>query len=254
MVREAGALARTLMAQPLEIQSKGPLGPVTNVDYAVDALLAEKLLGARPEYGWLSEETPDELERRANKARVFVVDPVDGTAAMIARVPQWAVSVGIVENGRAVAGAVYNPMTDEFFLGAVDEGATLNRRPMRASLREKLEDARMIGQKIRFSDSTWPAPWPKMEIIERQSIAYRLALVASGQGDATVLFGFKNEWDIAAGAALVEAAGGRVSDPWGEVLSFNQAIPRAPGVVAAGADLHALLIERTKALPDPRKN
>lgn len=252
-MREAGALARALSALPMDIQSKGPLGPVTNVDHAVDTLLAEKLLGARPDYGWLSEETPDELQRRERKARVFVIDPVDGTAAMIARVPQWSVSVGIVEGGRALAGAVYNPMTDEFFLGAIGEGATLNRRPMRASVREKLEGARMIGQKNRFADNKWPAPWPKMDIIERQSIAYRLALVASGQGDATVLFGYKNEWDIAAGAALVEAAGGRVSDPWGEPLAFNQAVPRAPGVVAAGADLHALLIERTKAFPDPRK-
>ncbi|MBY0565321.1 MAG: hypothetical protein K2P58_14215 [Hyphomonadaceae bacterium] len=254
VVREAGALARALSALPLEIQSKGPLGPVTNVDHAVDALLAEKLLAARPDYGWLSEETPDEFARRETKSRVFVIDPIDGTAAMIAKIPQWVVSVGIVENGRAFAGAVYNPMTDEFFLGAAGEGATLNRRPMRASTRANLEGARMIGLKSRFADGKWPTPWPKLEIIERQSIAYRLALVAGGFGDATVLFGFKNEWDIAAGAALVEAAGGRVSDPWGEPLAFNQAVPRAPGVVAAGADVHALLIERTKVLPDPRKS
>jgi myo-inositol-1(or 4)-monophosphatase len=251
--REAGALARELTRKPLEIQSKGPLGPVTNVDFAVDALLAERLLGARPKYGWLSEETPDDLERRTGKPRTFMLDPIDGTAAMIGKVPQWTISIGLVEGGRAVAGAIYNPMTDEMFAGAPGVAATLNGRPMRASLRDTLEGARMVGQKSRFTDARWKTPWPRMQIEQRQSIAYRLATVAAGQADATVLFGFKNEWDIAAGAAIVEAAGGRVSDLWGEPLQFNQPIPRAPGVTASGAPLHALLIERTRALPDPRE-
>jgi myo-inositol-1(or 4)-monophosphatase len=250
--REAGALARDLNSKSLEIHSKGPLGPVTNVDYAVDALLADRLLSARPDYGWLSEETPDDLERRIGKSRTFMLDPIDGTAAMIAKVPQWTISIGVVEEGRAVAGVVYNPLTDELFLGAPGASATLNGRVMRASLRDKLEGAHMVAQKDRFSDRRWKTPWPRMEIEQRQSIAYRLALVASGRADATVLFGFKNEWDIAAGAALVEAAGGRVSDLWGEPLRFNQAVPRAPGVAASGAPLHALLIERTRAVPDPR--
>jgi myo-inositol-1(or 4)-monophosphatase len=181
-----------------------------------------------------------------------MLDPIDGTAAMIGKIPQWTISIGVVEEGRAVAGVVYNPMTDELFLGAPGASATLNGRVMRASLRDMLEGARMVAQKSRFTDRRWKTPWPRMEIEQRQSIAYRLALVASGRADATVLFGFKNEWDIAAGAALVEAAGGRVSDLWGQPLRFNQPVPRAPGVAASGAPLHPLLIERTRAVPDPR--
>lgn len=251
--REAGALARDLLAKPLEVHSKGPLGPVTNIDFAVDALLAERLLSARPGYGWLSEETPDDLERRIGKARTFMLDPIDGTQALVENVPQWTISIGIVEHGRAFAGVVYNPMTDELFLGAPGIGASLNGKPMQATTRYNITNARMLGYRERFADRRWPAPWPKMEIVQRHSIAYRMASVAAGYGDATILFGFKNEWDIAAGAALVEAAGGAVSDPWGEPLAFNQPTPRAPGVVASGAALHALLIERTRILPDPRK-
>lgn len=251
--REAGALARQLLARPLEIQSKGEAGPVTNVDFAVNDLLTEKLRNARPDYGWLSEETPDDHRQRIGKKRVFMLDPIDGTAAMIAKAPQWTISIGISDNDHAYAGVVYNPSTDEIFLGAPGARATLNGRPMRASERDKLEGARMIGQKNRFSDRRWGSPWPKMDIIERQSIAYRMSLVAAGQGDATVLFGFKNEWDIAAGAALIEAAGGRVSDLWGAPIMLNQPDPRAPGVAAAGAALHPLLVERTKDFPDPRK-
>jgi len=250
--REAGALARALLAKPLEIQSKGEAGPVTNIDLAVDAMLQEKLQTARPDYGWLSEESPDIPADRVHKARTFFVDPIDGTAALIAKVPQWTISIGISEGDRAYAGAVYNPSLDEMFLGASGAGATFNRRPMRTSSRDKLEGARMLGQRSRFADRRWERPWPKLDVVERQSIAYRLALVAAGQCDATILFGWKHDWDIAAGAAIVEAAGGIVSDPWGEPLQLNQSIPRAPGVVAAGAALHPLLIERTNVLSDPR--
>jgi myo-inositol-1(or 4)-monophosphatase len=251
--REAGALARELASKKLEVHSKGALGPVTNVDYAVDALLEEKLLSARPDYGWLSEETPDDLKRRIGKPRTFMVDPIDGTAALVGKSPQWTISIGLIEGERAFAGAIYNPMTDEMFLGADGVDATLNGRRARASLRDTLDGARIIGQASRFAAKKWPTPWPQLEIIERQSIAYRMALVAAGMGDAALLFGFKHEWDIAAGTAIVEAAGGRVTDLWGEPLVFNRYDPRAPGVAASGAALHALIIERTKAFPDPRE-
>jgi myo-inositol-1(or 4)-monophosphatase len=250
--RDAGELTRALLTKPLDIQSKGAAGPVTNIDFAVDAFLAERLRGARPDYGWLSEETPDDPAARVDKARAFSIDPIDGTGAMIQGSPQFTISLGVVENGRAFAGAIYNPMTDELFLGAPGVGATMNGGAIRASTRSALAGARMIGVKNRFADKRWAVPWPKMEIEQKQSIAYRMALVASGLGDATILFGFKHEWDIAAGAAIVEAAGGRVSDPWGGELQFNQPDPRAPGVVAAGPNLHALLIERLASLPDPR--
>lgn len=251
--REAGALARNLLAKPLQIESKGAAGPVTNVDFAVDALLAAKLRSARPDYGWLSEESEDIPDERIGKTRVFMLDPIDGTSAMIERVPQFTICIGIVENQRALAGAVYNPMTDEMFLGAIGNGATLNGKPMRASTRTVLEGASMISQKRLISSRKWPLAWPDMHIEQPQSIAYRLALTACGRADAALILGAKHEWDIAAGAALVEAAGGRVSDPWGEPLRFNQREPRGPGAIASGAALHPLLIERTHHIADPRK-
>jgi myo-inositol-1(or 4)-monophosphatase len=250
--REAGELARGLSAKKLEIHSKGEAGPVTNVDFAVDELLEAKLRTARPDYGWLSEEKPDDPAQRVGKARTFMLDPIDGTAALIGKAPQWTICIGLIEGERALAGAIYNPMTDEMFVGAVGHGATLNGKPVRASSANKLEGARMIAQKSRFAEKKWPTPWPKMDIIERQSIAYRMALVGAGLGDAALLFGFKHDWDIAAGAAIIEAAGGVVTDLWGEPLRFNQTPPRTPGAAVAGAALHPLLIERTKVYPDPR--
>jgi myo-inositol-1(or 4)-monophosphatase len=251
--REAGQLARELLRKPLDVKSKGEAGPVTNVDLAVNDLLAERLRRARPDYGWLSEETPDDHAQRLGKTRVFMLDPIDGTAAMVARIPQWTISIGITHDDEAFAGVVYNPMTDEMYTGAAGAGMRLNSRPVIASTRAVLEGARMIGEAKRYAPAKWPKPWPSMDIASRQSIAYRLALVAAGQADATILFGFKNEWDIAAGMALIEAAGGRYSDLWGARVSLNQPDPRAAGGVAAGANLHALIVERTQILPDPRK-
>ena len=251
--REAGALVRDLLRKPLDIQSKGDAGPVTNIDLAVNDLLTERLRSARPDYGWLSEETPDDPAQRMSKNRVFMLDPIDGTAAMIAKLPQFTISIGVVEDGRAAAGAVFNPMTDELFLGAPGAGATLNGAPVKASIRSALEGACFIGEGRRYADKRWPTPWPQMEYYTRQSIAYRLALVGAGMADATILFGPKNDWDVAAGAAIVEAAGGRITDPWGDSLTLNQAEPYAPGAVAAGAALHPLIIERTAFFKDPRK-
>ncbi|MBS0386694.1 MAG: 3'(2'),5'-bisphosphate nucleotidase CysQ [Proteobacteria bacterium] len=250
--REAGALVRDLLTKPLDIRSKGEAGPVTNVDLAVEALLAERLRAARPDYGWLSEETPDDADARLNAERVFMLDPIDGTAAMIKRKPQYTICIGVADGAEAVAGAVYNPATDEMFLGAAGVGATMNGRAMQVSERNMLEGARMVGSSTRFTDWRWPKPWPTMEIERRESIAYRMAAVAAGQADATILFNWKHYWDIAAGAAIVAAAGGVVTDTWGAPLAFNLREPRAPGVVASGASLHALLIERTSHFPDPR--
>ena len=251
--REAGALARDLLTKPLDIRNKGEAGPVTNVDLAIEALLSEKLRAARPDYGWLSEETPDDPDTRLKAKRVFMLDPIDGTAAMIKRKPQYTISIGITEGANAIAGAIYNPSTDELFLGAPGQGATINGKAMHVSTRTELEGARMVGSKMRFTDWRWPKPWPPLQIEQRESIAYRMAAVASGIADATILFSWKHYWDIAAGAAIIAAARGVVTDTWGAPLQFDLREPRAPGVVASGAGLHALLIERTSHFPDPRK-
>ncbi|MBI3437694.1 MAG: 3'(2'),5'-bisphosphate nucleotidase CysQ [Proteobacteria bacterium] len=250
--REAGALARDLLTKPLDIRNKGEAGPVTNVDLAIEALLTEKLRAARPDYGWLSEETPDDPEARVRASRVFMLDPIDGTAAMIKRKPQYTICIGVADGANAVAGAIYNPATDEMFLGAIGAGATMNGRAMRVTARDALEGAHIVGSKAQLTDGRWRKPWPPLEIERRESIAYRMAAVAAGQADATMLFGWKHYWDIAAGAAIIAAAGGVITDTWGAPLQFDLREPRAPGVVASGAELHPLLIERTSHFPDPR--
>lgn len=233
------------------MRSKGAAGPVTNIDLAVDALLTERLRGARPDYGWLSEEAPDDPEARMGKARVFMLDPIDGTQALVEGTPYFTISIGIVDADRAFAGVIYNPTKDEMFSGARGQGAWLNGAPIEASSRSSLSGARAVGKRGYYERGhKWPAPWPPMEFTAFPSIAYRLAKVASGAYDFTILSGPKHEWDIAAGAAILEAAGGCFTDGWGEPFRLNQLAPRTPsGAVASGAALHPLLIERTSFLP-----
>ena len=209
--REAGAMALSLKAGGLTTTFKPGNSPVTNADLAVDAFLKERLIAARPDYGWLSEETADDPRRLACR-RLFVVDPIDGTRAYINDRPWWVVSIAVVDQGQAVAGAVFAPVLDETYAAAAGKGATLNGEPIRASETERLKDCGMVGDKAMFVHPAWRTPWPAMRVESRNATAYRLCLVASGAFDATVTLAPKADWDVAAGDLIAREAGARAVD------------------------------------------
>lgn len=248
--RAAGALLKRHFGTSVRTWSKGAQGPVTEVDLAADALLKSMLRDARPEYGWLSEETADTPER-LDSERCFVIDPLDGTVAFIKGKPDFCVSAAVVANGAPVAGVVFNPMRDELYAARAGAGAHLNDAAIQASAQAAVSGARLIGSASFYADPRWPAPWPELTATSVPALAYRLALVAAGSHDGVVSLGFKHEWDLAAGAVLVGEAGGIVTDPFGQPFRFNQPVPRLPGAVAAGPALHPLLIERVRGTPHP---
>jgi myo-inositol-1(or 4)-monophosphatase len=249
-VREAGAIARDGFAQISKSWEKSKGNPVTETDLAVDRFLNERLLAARPDYGWLSEESVDTGERLA-KRRVFIVDPIDGTLAFIRRKPEFVVCASVAEDGAPTAAALFNPMTEEMFEAVRGGGARLNGKPIRVSAARALEGCRMLVARNVIEHPAWPTPWPKMEIGQRASIAYRLALVAKGEYDAMVALSSKHEWDTAAGALVVEEAGGIVSAHDGLPLRYNQATPHHRSIVCAGPALHAAILERTRSIRLP---
>lgn len=255
--REGGALARDAFGRDHDVVWKPSTdtaeeSPVTAVDLAVDALLKERLRSARPAYGWLSEETADNAER-LTRQRVFIVDPIDGTRAFIAKQAEFCVSIAVVEGSHTVLGCVYNPITEEMFVGGDGVPATLNGKPIAPTQRAALAHARLVGRRRFYEDARWPTPWPQLDLSWRNSIAYRLALVACGEFDAAIMLGFKNEWDTAGGAAILTAAGGCVTDMFGAPLRFNQPEPQAPGCIASGGQLHPELQRRIAHLPHPRE-
>ena len=208
----------------------GGRGPVTEADRAVDEVLARVL--PREGEGWLSEESGDDPSR-LSRHRVWAVDPLDGTREFVEGVPEWCVSVGLVEGGRAVAGGIANPATGELVLGALGHGVTYNGRSARVSGRRDVLGAVVLASRSEVSRGDWDrykgAPFTVKPV---GSIAYRMALVAAGLADATWTLAPKHEWDVAAGVALVLAAGGHVRTLDGSPLVFNQPRPWLSGLAA----------------------
>lgn len=240
----AGKLAYSYFRKDLAVQLKLDGTEVSEADLAVDTLLKSMLLGGRPNYGWLSEETEDDPNRLEQRS-VWMVDPIDGTNAFVRHIPEWTISAALVQEGKPVLSAVFNPATNEFFHAIRGGGAFLNDAPIKVSRRDMLEGALFIASGGLFKKRIWKEPWPGVESQWVNSVAYRLSLVAAGRADATVSLSAKCEWDLAAGVLLIEEAGGLVTDHHGHAFRFNLPIPRFPSLVAAPPELHAELIKRT---------
>lgn len=244
---EAGRLAVERRRKGLRVRSKPGGSPVTNADEAVDRFLTERLRTARPDYGWLSEETVDDPER-LSRQRLFVVDPIDGTVAFMKGKPWWTVALAVVEDGAPIAAVVHAPVLGETYAAVRGEGVRLNGEAVTVGEAEALEDMAILADPRLFDAAKWDEPWPELKVERRNSIALRMALVAAGGFDAAVAPSPKWDWDVAAGALLVAEAGGLVTDHLGTPFRFNQADPRQPGLVCAAPTLHALIIGRCSGL------
>jgi myo-inositol-1(or 4)-monophosphatase len=241
----AGRLAQALRDEGLSVDLKDGASPVTNADLAADALLKAELRGARPDYGWLSEETADDPARLA-AGRVFVVDPIDGTRAFVAGEPWWTVCVAVVEAGQAVAGVVFAPELEETYAAAAGAGATLNGASIRVSDAREIAGCEMLAHPRMFKHPDWPEPWPAMRVARRNSTAYRLCLVASGAADATLTLAAKHDWDLAAADLIAREAGAFVGDHAGRPFTYNQPVPVQPSLVCASPALAPLILERLR--------
>ncbi len=212
---------------PVNYSSSGE--PVTALDRSINSLLLASLPGENE--GWLSEESRDNPDR-LRASRVWIVDPIDGTREFIQGIPQWCVSVGLVEGQEVVAGGVLNPSTGEMFLGSRETGLEIIR-PLGVAYRTG--GACLLVSRREHQQGKWTEfESPQMAVLPIGSIAYRLAHVAAGYADATCTFEPRSEWDVAGGVALVQAAGGKVQMLDGTPVRFNQAVPRLSSFFAFG--------------------
>ncbi len=219
---------------PGAIETEYKIGhdPVTEADRALDAVLRKELL--RDGEGWLSEESVDD-PIRLQRSRVWVVDPLDGTREFVMGLPEFCVSIGFVENGRPVAGGIYNPATDETFLGSIDSGVTYNGKPAQPSQRTTLDGALVLASRSEVKRGEWkPFENAAFKIRPMGSVAYKLALVSAGLADVTFTLTPKNEWDVVAGASLVQSAGAFVSTLDKAALTANHRDPLLSGLLASG--------------------
>jgi myo-inositol-1(or 4)-monophosphatase len=225
----------------IEAQYKVGTDPVTEADRAVDEVLKKNLL--RDGEGWLSEETVDDFSR-LDKQRVWVVDPLDGTREFVQGIPEFCVSIAMVEHGIPVAGGICNPATNELILGSREAGVNYNGKPARPSQRKDLHGALVLASRSEVKRGEWKQfETAEFNIRPMGSVAYKLGLVAAGLADLTFTLVPKNEWDVAAGAALVEAAGGFILTLDHTPLRCNQKNPLLSGLLGGGPYLRAPLLE-----------
>ena len=239
--RIAEALERAKAAlrrfTPGEVASRFKQGddPVTEADTVIDALLRQFL--PQEGDGWLSEETEDDLSRLGRR-RVWVVDPLDGTREFVTGIPEWCVSVGLVVDGEPVAGGLLNPSTGETILGARGLGVTLNGKPARVSGRPSLAGSTVLASRSEVKRGEWNGYREDLLTIRPTgSVAYKLGLVATGLAEATWTLTPKHEWDVAAGVALVLAAGGAIVTGSPAETRFNRETPLLSRLIAAPPQL-----------------
>jgi myo-inositol-1(or 4)-monophosphatase len=232
-IRKAGARAGELVRNGFEVQTKPDRSPVTTVDLEVNRMLYEMQRREFPLDGWLSEESPDD-PIRLTRPRVWIVDPIDGTKALVNRMPEFCISAALVERGVPVVAAILNPSTDELFTAVRGGGLFLNGARLTSSPAHKIDPVIMVNAWELRSDR-WSMLAETAQCRPIYSIANALALVAAGRIQATLTNEPENEWDLAAGVLLIEESGGTVCDMDGKPFVFNQPTPRFLGVIAVAA-------------------
>ena len=229
----------------IEATMKQDDDPVTAADLAVNDVLLDLL--PQPGEGWLFEETADGTYR-LGRDRVWIVDPIDATREFIQGIPEWSISIGLIEHGRPVAGGVCNPATRERIIGSIETGVQYTGHRS-ATAATSLDDAVVLASRSEIGRGEWERFTDEaFTIVPMGSVAYKLALVAAGRADATWTLTPKHEWDVAAGAALVRASDGWIALPDGAPPTWNNPDPLFPGLVAT---THALAGDTARLLDIP---
>ena len=241
MIQAARRAARRLVrdfneVENLQVSVKGAGDFVSNADRKAEETIREMLTEARPNYGWLGEES--EPVEGKDPTRRWIVDPLDGTTNFLHGIPHWAISIALEHKGEIIAGVVYDPAKDEMYTAEKGEGAWLNDRRLRVSARRDMSEmlfatglpfAGRKGLTEALKDLAHVLPMTA-GVRREGAAALDLAYVAAGRYD-----GFWERslqpWDIAAGILLVREAGGMVGS-LGEAQEFTDPLPTGDVMVA----------------------
>ena len=233
--RKGGEIAMSYFQKNPETWMKAGESPVSAADIAVDTYLRETLGGARPDYGWLSEETLDNPARLTSR-RTFVVDPIDGTRAFIAGKATWCISIAVVEDGRSLVGVLDCPALGELYEAMLMGPALCNGAPIHVSVGVGAGGMVIGGPKPMLDQL--PAHMrggPTVSYVP--SLAYRIAMVAKGDMDATFVKPNSHDWDLAAADLILRRAGGELLDENGAAPFYADANPRHGALVAGSGAL-----------------
>ena len=241
--RDAGKIALGYWRNEMQSWDKADdAGPVSEADLAVNDMLRDRLTAARPDYGWLSEESeadPSRLDAR----HCFIIDPIDGTRAFIAGQEGFSHSLAVTDGDRIIAAVVHLPARDIIYSAHVNGPALRNGQPIAPS------DTGIDGATVlTYRAASDPGHWrddqvPPFRREFRPSLAWRLCLAAEGRFDAAMSLRLAWEWDIAAGSLIAERAGAAVTDRYGDRMRFNGPRAMVDGLIVAGPRLHGQILK-----------
>lgn len=239
--------------------------PVTDADIRSNEIIREKILSAFPEDGWFSEEISKSI---LDKKRIWIVDPLDGTRNFIKGIPEFAISVALIEDGTPIVGVVYNPYTGELYFADRGEGAylikaneegvvvdltNLNACVVSKSVSKSLiEEAIVIVSRGEMEKDKFLAKVVEKfrDLKFRRIVSHRIISVVNGWADALVSFSGKNEWDIAGAHIIAEEVGLKVTDSLGEKIFYTGTGVKKKGIIVANELLHAKILKAIRELTE----
>lgn len=234
--------------QDFLVEYKDQNQPVTQADFRANRVIFETIQKNFPKDGWLSEESKDSTTRLSQE-RVWIVDPLDGTKEFIHQIPEFAVSIALIEKGQPVVGVILNPITSECFWAVKNEGAFLNEDPIKTSKEKELSQAIVLASRSELKRGEWDNHSPHFIVKPSGGMAFKLCEVARGNADASFTLSPKNEWDFAAGVLIVTEACGHVCLTNYQKPSFNQACgPLVDGLIYTNEALYQPMIDYLRAI------
>lgn len=242
-VKAAAAILKHYGTEGLAVTHKSPRQPLTEADLESNRIVRDAIRNEFPDDAWLSEEDADDLAR-LKKSRIWIVDPLDGTQEFIDRNPEFAVSIGLVENGIPIVGVICNPVTHELFWAARGCGAFCRDRKISVTDNRDPERIHLIVSRSEYARGEWKRFESRFHVKPVGGAAYKMALVARGDADACFTLQPKSEWDICAGHVIVTEAGGIVTDAKGASLTYNREKPRFTDLAFGNPRIHAAVLER----------
>lgn len=257
LARSAGAAALQFYGKPLVVEHKGELDePVTQADRVANELIVRGLHAEFPDDGMLAEESTD-TERRLSRARVWMVDPLDGTKGFIAGSGDFAVQIGLAVEGESVLGVVYQPVADVLHWAARGHGAWVARpeigdEPLRVTDEQDVTRMRLAASRSHRSmrmDRVVRALGIADEV-RRNSVGIKIGLIVERQCDVYIHLSLgTKQWDTCAPEAIVREAGGEMTDLWGEPLRYNSPdVMNRNGLVASNGVSHQSIINQLSPL------
>lgn len=219
-VQGASAVAMRYFLQSPNVWWKNEgSSPVCDADIAVNDYLESFLRPLRPSYGWLSEETDDDLQR-LNCETLFVVDPIDGTRAFIGGRKEWCISVAIVHRGRPVTSVVHASAFDKEFFVSVGTKPICNGKNISVASSAIGDCLMVMAGDVLLKGLESYIHFQQKPCVS--SLCLRLVMVASGEIDAVIVNRNSNDWDLAAADLLLQCAGGELVDVDGKLLTYNR--------------------------------